>query len=60
MSLSQIVLVYLTSVAWLVGDRATRAFWLSRAELLKQVKGGDRPAAEGLLSTGPELSRDRS
>ncbi|KAM8983190.1 procollagen galactosyltransferase 2-like [Ara ararauna] len=30
------------------------------AELLTQVKGGDRPAAEGLLCTGPEPSRDQS
>lgn len=43
--------VCLTSVAWLVEDRATpHAFWLSAAELLTQVKGGDRPAAERLLS----------
>ena len=60
MSLSQIMLVCLTSVAWLVGDRATCAFRLSRAELLIQIKGGDTPAAKGLLSTGPELGRDWS
>uniref|UniRef100_A0A8C0FB23 Glycosyl transferase family 25 domain-containing protein n=1 Tax=Bubo bubo TaxID=30461 RepID=A0A8C0FB23_BUBBB len=34
-----VMLVCLTSVAWLVGDRATpRAFWLSPAELLSRFK----------------------